>query len=730
MTRFVLLAFLCLGASVAHADGGMLPGGASIEFDKLFIHEDNKPELAEPSSEDVQNAYFNFAHCACSQAQSATPIGGFNEHEFAWDLVVKNFTTAIDRPLEIWTGTTCSDEQLRPENCSKVATTPNITVINTNNHQTVSIPIFKLMFPQPMASGCSEIQQSATTWVLADSDGDGTLDYSVSKGITVDTQAPSLPTNFTAIGAESAIDIAWTPPPDVTDIAYYQAMCAVYAGGAPGKSDRPPARYQTGRHLCSISDDPFFTLSSIETNTDVDAGAGTLETPPGWTEADPMYLCAESGSSTAKGIRIEGLKNGTPYIVGVLVMDKAGNVAGTYFTSLLVPQPATDFWEDLHDRGSGVEGGFCLLAQTFGDDNPLTGTLRSFRDNTLADTFYGRWLIDVYYGTVGRIDLHGSVALRIVAGVLLLPLVALALLWHLLTLPGLVVLGALFVMLRRRMVQLRHAQLATAATIALVALVPARAHAQSPYWEESGFDRVEGELPPGDPMRVRWHAGLRVGPYIPAIDSQIDMPVGKFAGPYEQMFGGYTILPMVDVDYIIWRGFGQLGVGASLGYMGKKEHAWQFGSDPMDPKRPRAPGDWNKFRLFPFSLNAVYRFTFLDDEYGIPIIPYVRGGAAYYVWWVTAPNGDFAKSCKGPNISTMCAKTTAAGASIGVVGSIGVAIRAERIDEGAARSMRESGIEHAGFYGEYSLGKIDGFGSDKKLSVGDATWFAGVDFEF
>ena len=44
--------------------------------------------------------------------------------------------------------------------------------------------------------------------------------------------------------------------------------------------------------------------------------------------------------------------------------------------------------------------------------------------------------------------------------------------------------------------------------------------------------------------------------------------------------------------------------------------------------------------------------------------------------------------------------------------------------------MRESGIEHAGFYGEYSIGKVDGFGSDSKLAVGDATWFAGVDFEF
>ena len=78
----------------------------------------------------------------------------------------------------------------------------------------------------------------------------------------------------------------------------------------------------------------------------------------------------------------------------------------------------------------------------------------------------------------------------------------------------------------------------------------------------------------------------------------------------------------------------------------------------------------------------------------------------------------------------MCPTTKARGASLGFVGSIGLAIRAERIDTDAARSMRESGIEHAGFYAEYSLGKVDGFGNEKKLSLGDATWFAGVDFEF
>jgi hypothetical protein len=555
--------------------------------------------------------------------------------------------------------------------------------------------------------------------------------YALSDQIVTDSKPPPLPRNFTAVGAEKAVDIEWDAPTDgVADIAYYQALCAKTSDGTAAKSNPDTAKFLTARRLCGAEQDLTLTPSTITSNTDVDAGTTTVTLPTGLAQLDPKFICGTSASATTNGLRIEGLQNGTEYTVVLLAIDKYGNASGTYFTSPLVPQPATDFWEDLHDRGSGVEGGFCLLAQTYGDDNPMTQALRSFRDETLAGTAYGRWLIDVYYGTVGRIDLHGSLALRIVAGIVLLPFVALALLWHLLTLPGLLLLAALMVAMRRMR---RHALLrwtASATTLACIALAPARANAQSPYWEDQTIGAQSDELPPDDPRRVKWHAGLRMGPYVPGIDAQLDMPSGKDAGPYEQMFGGYSILPMIDVERFFLHDYGQLGLGISVGYMGKKDHPWQAGSDPDDPKRPRSKGDENKFRLFPLSLNVVYRMTMLDDLYGIPLVPYARAGLAYYIWWITAPDGDFAEACKDGGTSTMCDTTTARGASLGVVGSLGLAIRAERIDAAAARSMRESGIEHAGFYAEWSLGKVDGFGSDKKLSVGDSTWFAGVDFEF
>ena len=200
-------------------------------------------------------------------------------------------------------------------------------------------------------------------------------------------------------------------------------------------------------------------------------------------------------------------------------------------------------------------------------------------------------------------------------------------------------------------------------------------------------------------------------------------------GPYADMFGGYQILPMIDVDRILWRGFGQLGIGGSIGYMQKSANAWADGSTPGDPMRPRSPGDTNTFRLIPFALTGVYRFTWLDDQFGIPLVPYVRGGVAYYLWWVRT-NGSTASTCWDGTRDPDCDADKAIGGTLGLQGSLGLAIRAERVDASAASSMRAGGIMHAGFYAELSLAWVDGFGSSEKLAVGDATWFAGVNFEF
>ena len=62
---------------------------------------------------------------------------------------------------------------------------------------------------------------------------------------------------------------------------------------------------------------------------------------------------------------------------------------------------------------------------------------------------------------------------------------------------------------------------------------------------------------------------------------------------------------------------------------------------------------------------------------------------------------------------------------------VGVSLRADRIDPTAARNLQtEMGVEHAGFFFELSYAEVNGLGQSRRLHVGDATWFAGVNFEF
>jgi len=746
MTRFVpvtVLMVVLAASRVASAQGtgsgsgsSTLPDGSTISFDKLYLHENGNTQFAEPKTlPDSLWNYFNLAHCQCGKE-----MPNFVESTFGYLLTLQGATMQNPNALQIWVGSACDVDTTRLMTCRQLPdqNVLPISSIQATNGTTRTIPIYDAMNPEMGAADCAKRAQSATVWAIADGNGDGTLDFFVSKSVNTDSLPPPLPTNFRAAGGEGAIEITWTPPIDTSDTYAYQALCARADTNGPAiATGRPPRRYQTASTLCGLAQSIDLGMGTAvpgAANAPDAGGPLTLaDFPLAMADLDPEFLCGEVFNPTATSMRISGLSNGVAYKVILLAVDKFQNATGTFFTSTLTPVPSTDFWEDLHNRGGDTQGGLCLLAETYGDDSFLTRTLRTFRDDTLGSSSAGRWLSDVYYATLGKLGgyVHGSVVWRVIAGVVLSPLVLFALLWHWLTLPGVlavITLAWLWRRRRRRIVSPQFVRASAAAAVALIAFAPGRAHAgggYQPYWETG--DAVEpNQAPADDAAIIKWHAGIRVGPYLPDIDKQLGMD----PGPYKQMFGGAQLLPMFDLDRILWTGFGQLGVGGSVGYMQKSANTFADSSSPSDVDRIRASADTNTFRLIPLALTATYRLTWFDDQYGVPLVPYVRGGLSYYLWWISTTDGSLAQVCKGTGMEPACSQNKALGASLGVQGSIGLAIRAERIDESAAISMRQSGIEHAGLYGELSLAKVNGFGSDSKLSVGDRTWFAGVDFEF
>ncbi len=781
MTRFVPVAVLLMvlaagGVAHAQAGSGSLPSGATIVFEhRKIVDPTNKanPFFEPDAGSAAFRHYFNLAHCNCAQAnlgKSGTP-GNFEY--LVHETMPSGSTIPGGINIDFWVGTGCdgSDVQQRNLNCTQLTPSNSVTssianpdlqspygdyrefnlyqVVNgklndmmpCQQNNSVAASIFALARANPMtATGSYDYSNAFPA---------GTLSTDPSGTTGVDTQPPPQPLNLVAHSNESEIDVTWSAPSSgTTDIAYYQALCAMADGVTPVFPSRTSdPQYVTTQATCPPIDAP-----SYEVPTDIPLDNGEMQVPlatgTAFAALDARYICGEASTGTASSVQIQHLQNGVPYQVILVAVDFHGNFTAVHFDHTITPQAVTDFWEDLHDHGSKTEGGLCLLAETYGNDSALTRGLRAFRDDTLGGSRVGRWLVRAYYATLGRLGalVHDSIALRAVAGIALAPLVALALLWHWLGLPS--VLGLLaaawWLRRRRRAAALQAASgpsrwrvrrwLGVATTGALLVLGAGRAHAGNggyqPYWEDTDPTRQseQEQVPPGDPSLVSWHAGIRVGPYTPDIDNQLNM----HPGPFERMFGtSQHLLTMLDVDRFLWTGFGQVGVGGSIGYWQKTASAFATMNNMTTTMRSEAP---NTMRLIPLALTATYRFTVLDDDYGIPVVPYVRAGLGYYVWWVSV-NGHYAHACGASSTSVFCTDgmahdDKALGASLGVQGAIGLAIRAERIDASAAMSMQQSGMQHAGIYAELSLAKIDGFGSDQKLSVGDRTWFAGVDFEF
>ncbi len=649
---------LALAPVTAHAE---LPNGAMLNLEQLEIRDSNGQYTL--TFDDFRlREYLNMAHCRCSaRANEDPPRNAGNENGLRY-LVTLTADTNTDKPAQLWVGTQCDDELQRPNKCRHIGDIANIDNVITNTTR-IEVTLHDVMTGMDPLGTCDPIEGERQLWVLVDTTGAGTFDhvqgYSIGTTPTVtriDTRAPNAPTNFIASSAEGAIRVEWKiDEATQTDVYGFQALCAKQDGTPALTTPSKPPQYTRVRDLCGIEQESD-TEAFVVTETAVKStDTATAMFPPTMMQLDSAFICGEKIEKTATGMLISGLENDVPYSVIIVTLDEYGNAVGSALVNTVTPKPAYDFWEDLHNRGSNVEGGFCL-----------TGTQSPG-------------------GTAGPLALA---------------------------------LG--YLLLRRRRNARTFARLAPVAALAFVMLGGTRlARAQTPYWEE----QQDEEARYTDEDLVKWHVGLRLGPYTPAIDKQFGME----PGPYAEMFGGYQVLPMLDIDRIVWRGFGQLGFGGSIGYMQKTANAW---ADPVPGEdRMRSPGDENTFRLWPLVATAVYRFTWLDDNFGIPVVPYIRGGISYYIWWMRT-NGKTSTACWDGTNTPGCDADKAYGGTIGVQGSIGLAIRAERVDPSAASAMRQGGIQHAGFYGELQLAKVDGFGSEYKLSVGDTTWFAGVNFEF
>ena len=271
----------------------------------------------------------------------------------------------------------------------------------------------------------------------------------------------------------------------------------------------------------------------------------------------------------------------------------------------------------------------------------------------------------------------------------------------------LIALGILFFVVRRRTNRAGRWSVLIASAIVLSVGTNAHAESYDGYWDGATLDAEYRE------PASRWNLGLRIGPYLPDIDKAF---AGE-SGPYQRFFGSRSsLLVGVDVDRIVYSGFGQFGVAMTFGL--SRNTAGALVANTMQ----RTGADKNRFYVLPTSIGAVYRLSVLDELFSIPVVPYAKAGLAYYMWGVREAGRGWARGSNG---------AAAVGGSLGFEGAVGVAVRLERLDPRAATNLQtEMGIEHLGAFIQWGYADVDHFGTAGHLSLGGQTWSVGLNVEY
>jgi hypothetical protein len=248
----------------------------------------------------------------------------------------------------------------------------------------------------------------------------------------------------------------------------------------------------------------------------------------------------------------------------------------------------------------------------------------------------------------------------------------------------------------------------------------------------------------GDKSPVRYESSqwfaleIKFSPYTPHIDQS---PGLDGATPFADLFNkqddvdkrgqqpAYRLLTTVEFDVqFLHRAWGNLGFGITTGFYRRTTHGFQRAPNPdtgafdvtcQVPSCVRS-GDIVSLNIIPLSLLFVYRFDLLANRYRIPLVPYVKIGLAYYIWFMGDGNNAIAKSPE-----------KAHGGTFGWVAHPGLALQLDFIERGVAKTLdTELGINHTYLFCELNYADIRGFGAQNKLNLSDLMLNAGLAFEF
>ncbi len=205
---------------------------------------------------------------------------------------------------------------------------------------------------------------------------------------------------------------------------------------------------------------------------------------------------------------------------------------------------------------------------------------------------------------------------------------------------------------------------------------------------------------------------FKLGPYMPLVDRDF-----TGTGPYASTFGGsgkhlWMLLGELEFERQFFQKFGTLAAGVSGGYAEKYAHT--LNSDGTQSS------DVTSLKVVPLKLLAVYRWDWLVQTYGIPLVPYLKAGLVLMPWWISKGSGvEVADGLPGQ------------GVNYGFTGTAGLSLQLDFLDPRLARDFDTGmGVNHTYLFAEYTVQEVNNFESKSALDLSSRHWMFGVCLEF
>ena len=201
--------------------------------------------------------------------------------------------------------------------------------------------------------------------------------------------------------------------------------------------------------------------------------------------------------------------------------------------------------------------------------------------------------------------------------------------------------------------------------------------------------------------------------------ANIDNEPGLNGKPMKSAFGESPKLNIeYGFEYIIWQKLGNIGIEGASGY-------WSDKGRGVTESGARS-SDATRFKMVPFKLSAVYRFDYLMDKYAVPVVPSIKFGFDYFLWWVLNQRNGIARYTDKNG-----KKFEGLGGTFGLHVSYGLLFNLDYVDPTLARDFDNNvGVNNTYLYVEGVYSWVNDFGSKNSWDLSSHGFLAGILFEF